>query len=224
VAVEWPLLASLDEDDRQSLLAVARRRVFARGEVVIHRGDPADTLHLIRRGHFAARIVTPLGDTATLAILSPGETFGELALVTGGRRTATVVSLEAGETRSIHQVDFAAVCRRHPQVNDVLVGALAAHIDRLSTQLVEALYLPADRRILRRVAQVAALYDQAGADGTVEVPLTQEDLAGLAGTSRATVNRVLREAEERGEVRLARGRVVVVDRAALQRRSGPALA
>ncbi len=191
--------------------------MFARGEVVFHRDDPADTLHLIARGRFAVRIVTPLGDTATLGVLVPGESFGELALVTAGRRSATVVALERAETRSIHQLDFAALRRRHPDVTDVLVRALGARVVRLSDQLVEALYVPADRRVLRRLAELARLYAQD--DGTAEVPLTQEDIAGLAGTSRATVNRVLREAEARGELRLGRGRTIVVDPEAIRRHS-----
>lgn len=218
MAVEWPLLAGLAEEERRSLLAIARRRVFARGEVVFHRDDPADTLHLIARGRFAVRIVTPAGDTATLAVLVPGESFGELALVTGGRRTGTVVALERAETQSIHQLDFVALRQRHPDVTDVLIRALATRVERLSEQLVEALYVPADRRVLRRVAELAQLYAQA--DGPVDVPLTQEDIAGLAGTSRATVNRVLREAEARGELQLGRGRTTVVDAEAISRRAG----
>ena len=211
-------MASLGEEERRSLLAIARRRVFARGEVVFHRDDPADTLHLIARGRFAIRIVTPTGDTATLAVLAPGESFGELALVTEGRRSASVVALERGETQSIHQLDFTAVQQRHPAVTDVIVRALAARVGRLSEQLVEALYVSADQRVLRRLAELAALYDKD--EGAVEVPLTQEDIAGLAGTSRATVNRVLREAETRGELRLARGRTIVLDADAIRARSG----
>jgi CRP/FNR family transcriptional regulator, cyclic AMP receptor protein len=218
VAVQWPLLAGLGEEERRSVLTVARRRVFARGEVVFHRDDPADTLHLIASGRFAVRIVTPTGDTATLAVLAPGESFGELALVTGGRRTGTVIALERAETRSIHQLDFVALRKRHPEVADVLLRALAGQVERLSNQLVEALYVSADRRVLRRLAGLAAMYERD--EDAVEVPLTQEDIAGLAGTSRATVNRVLREAEARGEVRLGRGRTVVVDAEALRRRGG----
>ncbi|HMJ33793.1 MAG TPA: Crp/Fnr family transcriptional regulator [Baekduia sp.] len=207
-------------DERRELLMVARRRTFARNEVVFHRDDPADTMHLIVRGRFAVRIVTPLGDTATLALLSPGQTFGEVALLTEeGRRTATVLALEPGETRSLHQVDFAALQRRHPQALDVLVRALATRLDALSAQLVDALYVPADRRVLRRVAELAALYGE-GRDGEVAIPLTQEDIAGLAGTSRATVNRVLRECEARGLVRLERGRTVVLNAAAIVRGGG----
>jgi CRP/FNR family transcriptional regulator, cyclic AMP receptor protein len=88
-------------------------------------------------------------------------------------------------------------------------------VRQLSRHLLEALYVPADKRVLRRLLELGALY--AEGDTTV-VPLTQEDLAGLAGTSRATVNRVLREEETRGTVKLGRGRTTVLDAEALARR------
>ena len=87
-------MAGLPEAEVSAFLATARRRVFAREMVVFHRDDPADTLHLIHKGRFAARINTPLGDTVILAVLGPGECFGELALVTTGQRSATITALE----------------------------------------------------------------------------------------------------------------------------------
>jgi CRP/FNR family transcriptional regulator, cyclic AMP receptor protein len=217
---DWGLLAGLGEAERAEVLAMARRRTFRRNEVVVHRGDPADTVHLVVRGRFAVRIVTPLGDTATLAVLGRGDTFGELTLVGGeSRRTATVAALEAGETRSLHQHDFDALRRRHPQATAALVDVLAGQVTRLSRLLVEALYLPAEHRVIARIEDLAALYAEHEAQVEVEIPLTQEDIAGLAGTARATVNRVLRSCEERGLVRLRRGRTVVLDRAAFAARS-----
>ena len=216
--MDWAILAGLDADERQRLLQVARRRTFARGEVVYHRGDPADTLHLVAKGRFAVRVTTPLGDTAILSVLGPGEVFGELALLQAeAPRSATVAALEAAETRSLHRLDFDALRRGDAQLERVLVDALAARVRRLSDLLVEALYVPADTRVLRRVDDLAATYARPG-ENTV-IPLTQDELAGLAGTSRATVNRVLRDAERRGEVALRRGRTVVLDAAALQRRT-----
>ncbi|HEX6024838.1 MAG TPA: cyclic nucleotide-binding domain-containing protein, partial [Solirubrobacter sp.] len=89
------------------MLSIARRRTFGRREVVFHRGDPADTLHLVHTGRFAVRIQTPLGDTVMLSMVGPDETFGEIALLDGvGPRSATVVSLEKSETRVIHKLDF----------------------------------------------------------------------------------------------------------------------
>jgi CRP/FNR family cyclic AMP-dependent transcriptional regulator len=212
--MRWALLDAVPEEDVRRLLSVARHRRFARNEVVFHEQDPADTLHLIIKGRFVVRSQTPLGDRAILAVLGPGEMFGELSLLgeEGARRSASVVATEAGETHSVHQLDFDALRRTHPETAQVLIAILAGQVRRLSRHLLEALYVPADKRVLRRLVEVAALYP----DGVV--PLTQEDLASLAGTSRATVNRVLREAEERGSLTLGRGRTCVLDAAELERR------
>ena len=211
--MKWALLDGVPEDDVRALLSIARRRKFGRGEVVFHENDPADTLHLVDKGRFAVRTQTALGDTAILAVLGPGDMFGELALLGGEQpRSATVSALEAAETRSVHRVDFERLRREHPETSSVIIGILSGQVRRLSRHRLDALYVPADKRVLRRLVEIAALYD----DGVV--PLTQEDLAGLAGTSRATVNRVLREEEARGTVKLGRGRTSVLDADALSSR------
>ena len=84
---------------------------------------------------------------------------------------------------------------------------------RLSDQLTEAYYLPADKRVVHRVAELGELYGG-------EIPLAQEQLAELAGTSRATANRVLRDLERRGVVELHRGTVVIREPEQLRRQSG----
>jgi CRP/FNR family transcriptional regulator, cyclic AMP receptor protein len=216
--VKWELLDGLADTEVQALLSIARRRRFARGEVVFHEHDPADTLHLIDKGRFVVRVGTPLGDTAILAVLGPGDMFGELSLLgdADARRSATVAALEAGETRSVHRLDFERLRATHPESANVLISILAGQVRRLSRHLLEALYVPADKRVLRRLLEVGRLYGEG--DGPSVVPLTQEDLAGLAGTSRATVNRVLREEEARGTVKLGRGRTTLLDEETIARR------
>jgi CRP/FNR family transcriptional regulator, cyclic AMP receptor protein len=214
--VEWQLLGAVPGEELRRLLSIARRRTFARGEVVFHAGDPADSLHLVAKGRFAARIVTPLGDVAMVGIHGAGAAFGELALLEGnGTRSATVSALEAGETHAVYRTDFERTRREFPGVNAVLVALLAQEVRRLTAHLVEAYYVDAERRVLRRLLEVVSLYATGG--GTAVVPLRQEDIASLAGTSRATVNRVLRDEERRGTLELARGKTVV-DVAALERR------
>lgn len=212
--MRWALLEGVPDADVQLLLSVARRRKFARGEVVFHEHDPADTLHLIDKGHFVVRMSTPLGDRATLAVLGPGEMFGELSLLgdADARRSASVAALGAGETRSVHKIDFDRLRKTNPETAQVLIAILSGQVRRLSRHLLEALYVSADKRVLRRLVEIAAIFD-----GGV-VPLTQEDLASLAGTSRATVNRVLREEEARGTIALGRGRTTVLDPDTLTRR------
>jgi CRP/FNR family transcriptional regulator, cyclic AMP receptor protein len=214
--MEWELFAGVPEEDLRRLLAIARRRTFDRGEVVFHRGDPADCLHLIVSGRFAVGITTPLGATALLGVRGPGDAFGELALIApeGAQRSATVSALEPAETRSVLVGDFERLRREHPGIDGLLARLLGERVRRLSDQVTEAYYLPADKRVLRRVAELSELYGG-------EIPLAQEQLAELAGTSRATTNRVLRDLERRGIVELRRGMVVVRDANSLQRR-GPA--
>jgi CRP/FNR family transcriptional regulator, cyclic AMP receptor protein len=211
--VEWPLLADLPPEDVRQLLSIARRRTFDKGEVVFHRDDPADSLHLVVRGRFGARVTTPQGDSVLLEVIGPGQAFGEIALLLPGvRRTATVSALEGGETRSVFRDDFALLQRKHPGVKDVLLRLLAEQLHRASDRIVEAHYVDADTRVRRRLVELAETYDSG------VVPLTQEELAAMAGTSRATVNRVLRDEERSGTVSLQRGRVTVSDLEGLERR------
>jgi CRP-like cAMP-binding protein len=208
--MEWVLFEGLAQEDVRRLLAAATRRTFKRNEVLFHDGDPADTLHLIAKGRVAARITTSLGETATLDVLVAGGFVGELALLTPqARRAATVIALEPTETMAIHRDDFERIRADHPSVGDVMMRILTERVKRLNGQLLEAMYLPADRRVIRRLLALADIYTSNGNE--LEVPLTQEDLAGLAGTTRGTVNRVLRDEEKKGLVRLGRGRVTIVD-------------
>ena len=191
-----------------------RVRRYAAGEVIAHEGDLADTLHLVRSGRVAVGLTTQYGNQVTFTLLGPGEVFGELALLDPeSRRSATLTALEPTETMTLTRPEFDRLRAERPEFAQALVDLLAERVRRLSDQLVEALYVPADTRVLRRLLTAAQLY------GGTELPLTQDDLAGLAGTARATVNRVLRAEAKRGTLELRRRRIRILDRAALERRA-----
>jgi CRP-like cAMP-binding protein len=217
--MRFRLLAGVPDAKVQRLLAAARRRSFTRGEVVFHRDDPADSLHLIVKGRFSVRVMTPLGDTATIAVRGPGDSFGETALLAvRAKRTATVNALEPAETFALDEQDFARLRNSFPSVDRILFAFLAAELHRQNELLLEALYLPVDRRLRRRLLELASIYS-GERDSEVAIPLTQRELAAMAGTSRATTNQILRAEQEQGTVLLERGRLIVRDRAALTRRA-----
>jgi CRP/FNR family transcriptional regulator, cyclic AMP receptor protein len=217
VSVEWRLLEGVPAEQVRELLRIARRRRFARNEVVFHRDDPGDSLHLIQKGRFAVRVMTPLGDAATIAVRGPGESFGEMALVSEApRRSATVAALEEAETFAIYRNEFDLLRQEQPYVNEILFRFLTNEVRVLNERLLEALYVPVEKRVLRRPVELAVLYP-AEEGGTV-IALTQEALAELAGASRATVNQVLREEEKRGLIALRRGKTRILDVEALNRR------
>jgi CRP/FNR family transcriptional regulator, cyclic AMP receptor protein len=226
--MEWVWLQSLPPDDRRRLLDAAARRHFARGEVVFHEGDTGDTLHLITAGRAAVRASTPMGEVATFAVLGPGQFFGEQALVDDrSERLATVSALEALQTLAVRRHIFDELRRRHPSLERVLTHALAGQVRRLHTHLLEALFLPADIRVVRRLVVLAEQYapapseasGHASTESPVTVPLTQDDLASLAGTTRPTVNRVLQDLSGARLVHLGRGRIEVLDLPSLRGRA-----
>lgn len=207
--MQWRIFAGLPEEDVRAMLALARRSTYRRGEVVFHRHDPADAMHLVTKGRFDVRIATALGDEVALAIWGPGDIFGELAVLTDGNRTATVTALEPGETLVVRGSELRRLAHRHPSLDEVLVRVLAERVAFLSERLVEAYTVDAETRVARRVLELARVYG--GGAAPVVIPLIQDELAALAGTSRATVNRVLRDAERRGLVELGRGRTILLD-------------
>jgi CRP-like cAMP-binding protein len=209
--VRHTVLLSLPEPQRHRVLAAARRRRFDPDEVVFHEGDVGDALHVVRHGHAAIRSGTPRGDVLTLGLLGPGDQFGELSLLrTDHRHTATVIAVDDLETLALSRSAFERLCRDDATVGLALAHLLGARVERLGHLLSEAYFLPASRRVARRLWEATQSFEGC------TVPLTQHDLAGLAGTTRPTANEALRALERRGVVRLDRHTIEVLDPAALR--------
>jgi CRP/FNR family transcriptional regulator, cyclic AMP receptor protein len=151
----------------------------------------------------------------SVRILGPGDHFGELSVLAPGARTGTVVALDAAETLSLHREALEELQSRVPEMQHVLMQASVAEVRRLAAALVDALYVPVEQRVWRRLRELVDIY---GEDGEpVIVPLTQDHLAELVGTTRSMVNRILRVAEGKGAIRLARGRIEILVIAELDR-------
>jgi CRP-like cAMP-binding protein len=211
-------LQGLPPDEHRKLIERAKRRTYAAGEIVYQEGDPADSFHVVVDGRLVVTVTSPDGRELTFGIIEPDEVLGELALLTtDGHRSATVRALEPAQTLAVHRRDFEHLRQRHRAFSELLVEMLALRVLRLSAQLEEALYLPVQTRILRRLVELARTYGEGAVPAVI--PLTQEDIAGLAGTARATVNRILRAERSRGTVSLEKRRITVLDLDSLDRRS-----
>ncbi|MGH3360874.1 MAG: Crp/Fnr family transcriptional regulator [Nocardioides sp.] len=219
--MEWPLLSSLAEHERRGVVEAARQRSFARGEVVFHEGDPADSLHLVVSGHLAVRVSTVEGSTATLNLLGGGDTFGELSLLRDQElvaRSATIVALDPVLTKALSAQRFHALCQQYPGVERWLVNLLAQRVTELSAQVRDLMFVGLDRRLYGCLLDLAQKYEEGAA--TAVIPLTQEHLADFVGGTRPSVNQVLQRLSTQGIVEVGRGRVTILDREALLRKAG----
>ena len=222
MSTDPPLLAALTEEARASLLKRCRRRQYGRGAYLVYEGDPGDSLHLIVRGRVAVLIGGADGNPFTVALMGAGDFFGEQALLNRAAvRGATIQAIEPTETLVVGRGEFEELRQQHPEVDRLLIGVLVAMVDRLTRQVAELTDVPGTVRIYRRIVALAELYaDEAGAAATpIEIPLTQDQLAGLAGVHLRLTSRVLGEARADGLLDTSKRRLVVRDLEGLRQRA-----
>lgn len=217
--MDWVILSTLSDDERRAVLASTVRRKYRKGEVIFHEDDVGESLHLLERGRAAIRVSNSRGDQVIINVMGPGAFFGEQALVgDNNHRSATVISLQPVETLTLHRADFDRLRAEHPAIDSMLVVALSERVNRLTDHLLEALFTTADKRLCRRLFELTGTYIVPGTSGPISIPLTQEELASLAGTSRPTANRVLQDLVQSEIIVVRRGSVDVLDDARLKSR------
>jgi len=173
---------------------------------------------MLDRGHVAIRLTTLLGDVSIIDVLQPGDTFGEHALIQpGGDRSASVTALDDVETLTLDVASFRDLRQNHPGVDRFLLMVLSNRLRETSAQLLEARYVPGDKRLYRCILRLAEQFDAIG-DGII--PLRQSDIASMAGVTRPTANRLLRQASRDGVITIGRSRIAVNDAMTLRRRAG----
>lgn len=188
-------------------------RIYKRNHVVFHAGDPAGSVHVVRTGTFAVQMASANGTNTIVAVLGPGEVFGETAVIRQGyTRTATVLALEPSSTLMIPAQAFNEIRAKHPIVDRLMIELLADRLETMGRRLCEAYGEDVLHRCLLRLAELTIT----SKDKPAALAITQEQLAELVGTTRPSVNQALHRLQERGLVSLSRGKITVSDPADLQ--------
>jgi CRP/FNR family transcriptional regulator, cyclic AMP receptor protein len=199
----------LEPSARRALEAICGSRHYPRGADVLRQSDESHELHLVQHGHVAIHREAAGGGRFLMAVLGPGSAYGDSALAGIRQRQASARTLDDVEVTVIQRADFEAVREREPAVDRLLVELMSWQVSFLMARLTEALEVPADRRVLRRVVELADAFRDG--DAPAVIPLAQDDLASLAGVTRPTANRVLQHASQQGLLELGWRRIVVPD-------------
>jgi CRP/FNR family transcriptional regulator, cyclic AMP receptor protein len=215
---EPDFLSAADEAGQRALLQVCPRRRFANGAFIFHAGEAGDSLHIIRKGRVAVLAPQALGEMRTLAILGVNDTFGELAiLLDGHRRTATIQAIEPTETQVLSRYQVEELRASGAAIDRFLVDLLANRVDRLTGQLTELASVPAPERVYRRIVDLAKIF---GATKTgSQIPVTQAQIASMAGVGLRITNRVIGQAGRDGLLTTGWRELTVLNLAELRRRS-----
>jgi CRP-like cAMP-binding protein len=215
------LFSYLDPDGLRQLAARAITRRYRRGEVVFREGDPGNWLFVVASGRMKVVVSSAEGDEMVLAALVPPDTFGELALVDGGVRSATVEAVEASTLLVLTRTAFLDVLHEHPALVEGLLESLGGLIRRLTDQTSDLVFLDLPGRVAKLLLGLAGESEaQPATEHVIDVSFTQTEIANMVGGSRQSVNQILRTFESAGYIETVGHSIRILRADTLRRRAG----
>ncbi|MEO8359405.1 MAG: Crp/Fnr family transcriptional regulator [Vicinamibacteria bacterium] len=197
---------------------MAQRRQFPAGMSVFFQDDPSDSLYVVLSGSAKIFQTSEDGQQRILKILRKGEAFGELAMIEGQARSATVEALEPSEMLMLTRNDFQAFCDKNPVVLWTLLQAFAERLRRMNEDVLDMSFKDVPYRVLRVISQLVERHGTSGPGGWhISMPLSAKDISSMVGSNTEVVSRLLDTYETDGLVRRDRSSWTVPDPKALTR-------
>jgi len=212
------LFRKLTDQELSDLVQAVQLRHVAAKDVLCRKGDPGNQLYLIVDGVLKAQTTSASGDDIVFSIMGPGEMFGELALLRGGKRTAAVVAIRDSELIVIDRRELFPFLRRHPDAALKLLEVLAARVERLSAKVEDKTFLNLPQRLAKCLFELSARWGRKAPDGLhIEQRFSQGELGDLVATSRESINKQMKSWLEEGVASMRDGHIVILDEKELRR-------
>ena len=192
--------------------------------MLFRKGDPGDSLYVVLAGRISIGTTSEDGKEVVLNVLGRGEVFGEIALLDGKARTADATAMAESNLLVLDRKDFMPFLESHPEVAARLIAVLCERVRWVSQSYEDALFMDLPARLAKRLLLLAETHGEpAGGTGTrIEFPLSQQELAKMAGVSRESVNKLLRAWQTQGLIAHDHSHVTILDEARLRRLVEPA--
>ncbi len=218
--MQAPLFSALDAEAAAALRASMTEKRVPRAGIIFSEGEPGDRMYVILDGKVKLGQTSPDGRESLLAVLGPGEVFGELSLFDPGPRTATATAVTDTVVVGLGHTDLRPWLTGRPEVAEALLQALAQRLRRTNEALADLVFSDVPGRVAKQLLELADKFGQPGPDGVlVQHDLTQEELAQLVGASRETVNKALADFTQRGWIEVDQRQVLLLDMERLARRA-----
>ena len=213
-----PLFSELDEAELHQLASVVREQHYRKHTTIVHVDDPGSALYILKSGLVKITIEDQHGDEMILRILYPTDFFGEMSLLDGMPRSATVTAQEPSEVLTIAREHFLNIIEQSPKILLKMTAVLSKRL-RKANELIHSLaFFDVYGKVARLLLNLAAERGRVTEQGTViDMRLTQQELAELAGMTRETMARTLREFQQAGCIRVESGIISILELDMLRR-------
>lgn len=214
-----PLFSSFSTQELGFLEARVQHHSFQSGETIFQKDDPGMTLYMIISGLVRISLPSEDGLEIALAILTPGEFFGELSLLDGEPRSASAVAIEPTTTAALHREDFLDFLKTYPNAAMVVLTVLCARLRHTDSIVADAIFLDLPSRVAKKLLELADAFGHQVNDAVeIDLKLRQQDLASMVGATREAVNRALSALERRGILKVGKQKIIVLNPQALRDR------
>ena len=215
-----PLFSGVDDDSAAVLEDSMAASSLNRGDVLFNEGDSGNQLYVVIEGKIKLGRTSADGRENLLAILGPGQMFGELSFFDPGPRSATATAVTDVALKSLGHDALSPVLKSHPDVALALLHQLAGRLRRTNEVVGDLVFSDVPGRVAKALLDLAGRFGRQADDGVhVNHDLTQEELAQLVGASRETVNKALADFAARGWMRVDSRAVTILDAERLSRRA-----
>lgn len=212
VLQRMPLFSGLSKRELQAIAEITKQRRYDRYQVIIKAGDRGTALFLLTSGVVRVTVGGHLGKELILGVLYPDDFFGEMALLDGLPRSATVMAIEESEVLVISQKDFLECIRKVPQVATKMIVTLCLRLRRTDQKVGNLAFMKAPRRVARTLLDLAQAQGQRTQEGiSLNLPFTRQELAELTGVTRETLTRLLMKFQQHGVLTIERRKLFIPD-------------
>ena len=213
-----PIFENLSEEQLLPLGEKMRTRKYQRGEVVFHQDDPGDRMHIIVQGRVRISLDSDDGREKDVALLQPGECFGEMALLDGSNRSAKATAIEEIETLVLMRDDFVEFIHEYPEVATHTTAVLTNRLRQANQMMGDMAFLDVPTRVAKQLIELAESQSKGAVpEGVIEITIGQDELARLVGSSRETVSRALTSYRRMGLLTTMHRRISITDLPGLER-------
>lgn len=214
---QTPIFSDLSDAELEDIVPHVVKRGLRKDTVVFHEGDPAAAFYIMKAGRVKMYKVSRDGREQVLAILGDGQIFGDVPTFDGGPYPASAATMVDSEIFLIRREDFQELVRRHPEIALKIIRVLGSRL-RQALELVRDLsFKQVPHRLAGLLLKLGQEYGQETDAGLViNLPLSRQDLADIAGTSRETVTRELKKMEREGLLGIDRRQITVRDKERLE--------
>ncbi len=204
------LFSKLSERELDALVQVSRIQKLRPREELCHKGDPGNQIYLISKGRLKAMTTSAEGDDVVFSIMAPGEVCGELALLSGGRRTASITAIDESELIVLDRREFLPFLRSHPEVAIKLLEVLAERQLRLSELVEDTTFLNLPARLAKKLVSLSRSYGTETEEGLrIDLKLSQGEIGDLVATTRESINKQIKAWTAEGMVTMKNGIVTI---------------